>query len=211
MKVLLQAAVLTLIALPAFSAEIVNRQGGKCLSAEGGLKDGARIVAYNCTGAKTENFVVEGGRLKIAGSTWCAQSDNRNEKSEIRLRRCVSGDSGHKLQNFDFNANTIGHNTGFCLDTKVGIGQEVATMISWAHQPTVLAKCSGLTNQNWYTGTFKSGQTLASIADGTTFWVPGVAGMFEKRGDTVITGDKTATVSAEKIIAKNGGKIVQSN
>ena len=206
----LQAALVTLIALPAFSAQIVSRQGGKCLSAEGGVKVGARVVAYNCTGANNENFVIEGGRLKIAKTDLCAQSASRNEKADIRLKKCVAGDEGHKLQNFDFHDQAIGHNTGYCLDIKVGVNGEAATPIPWANQPTVLTKCSGLTSQNWYLGQFKTGQTLESIRDGATFWVPGVAGMFEKRGNAVLAGE-VAAPAAQKILAANGGKIVESN
>jgi hypothetical protein len=73
-----------------------------------------------------------------------------------------------------------------------------------------MAKCSGLTSQDWYVGQFKTAQTLDSIKDGTTFWVPGVAGMFEKRGNTAYAGE-TASPAAQKVLAANGGKIVESN
>jgi hypothetical protein len=210
MKNFLQAALVTLIALPVFSAELVSRQGGKCLSAEGGAKAGARVVATSCTGAANENFVIEGGRLKIAKSNLCAASDSRTEKSEIHLRKCMAGDEGHKLQNFEFHDQAIGHNTGYCLDIRGGVNEEASSNIGWARQPAILAKCSGLTSQNWYQGEFKTGQTMESIKDGATFWVPGVAGMFEKRGNTVVSGE-TAAPAAQKIMASNGGKIVESN
>lgn len=210
MKHFLTAAIVTLIALPAFSAQIVTRQGGKCLSAEGGVRNGARLVAYNCTGAANENFVIEGGRLKVAKTNWCAQAESRNERAEVRLRKCVPGDAGHKLQNFDFHDKAIGHNTGYCLDLKVQINGEAGSSVPWSHQPTVMAKCSGLTSQDWYVGQFKTAQTIESIKDGTTFWVPGVAGMFEKRGNTAFAGE-TASPAAQKVLAANGGKIVESN
>lgn len=210
MKNFLQAALVTLIALPVFSAEIVSRQGGKCLSAEGGAKEGARVVAINCTGANNENFIVEGGRLKIAKTNLCAQSESRNEKAEIRLRKCVSGDAGHVLQNFEFHEQAIGHNTGFCLDIKGQVSEEAASNIKWSRQPAILAKCSGLTGQDWFAGQFKTGQTLDSIKDGTMFWVPGIAGMFEKRGNAVLSGE-APTPTAQKILASNGGKIVEGD
>ena len=200
---------MSLILSPAFAGEIVSKLGGKCLNAEGGIKDGARVIAFNCSGSPNENFAVDNGRLKIAGSDWCAQTDTTSENSEIHLRKCVSGPTGDKLQNFAFHGKAIGHNTGYCMDLKGGVAGQVASNISWGNQPTILFKCNDQANQSWYTGTFQTGQTTKSIKDGTVFWVPGVTGMFEKRGDEIVSqGGGNLKNSGGKIVAQGGGNIV---
>jgi hypothetical protein len=200
-----------LLSLSAFGSEIVSKQGGKCLNAEGGVKDGARLIAYNCSGAANENFVLEGGRLKLAGTTWCAQSDSRNSGSEVRLRKCVSGSAGDALQNFAaWPGNQIGHNTGLCLDLKGGIAGQLAANIPWVNQPAILYTCNHQANQAWISGTFKSGQTVASIPEGTKFWVPGIAGAFEKRGGKIVAQGAGNIVAqgAGNIVAQGAGNIV---
>lgn len=210
MKKFLKIAIVTILTIPAFGAEIVHKQAGKCLAAEGGVKDGSKVIAFDCTGAANESFVIEGGRLKIAGTGWCAQAETRNEGSEVRLKKCMAGDEGHKLQNFAFNGQTIGHNSGYCLDVKGGFRAQVASKVPWTNKPAVLAKCNGTSDQMWFSGTFKAGQNLQSIKEGTVFWVSGLAGMFEKKGSDIVAQDGVKIKS--QIFAQGGGNIVtQSN
>ena len=187
---------------------IVSKQGGKCLNAEGGARDGARIIAYNCSGAPNEDFRLEQGRLMLGGM--CAQADTRKEGSEVRLRRCDLSGNGNALQNFaPRSGNTIGHNTGHCLDLKGGIVGAVFAKIPWVNQPAVLWGCHGQDNQAWFKGNFRSG---ANIAVGTKFWVPGVVGAFEMRsGNVVASGGGNVVASGDgNVVASGGGNIVSA-
>ena len=146
------------------SNEIVSKQGGKCLNAEGGTKDGARIIAYNCSGAANEDFRMQQGRLVLGSTGWCAQADSRSAGSEVRLRRCDVSANGNALQNFAFgDGNKIGHNTGYCLDLKGGIAGGVATAIPFVNQPAVLWTCHGGDNQKWFKAEFRSGANIPSL------------------------------------------------
>src|SRR5688572_31023541 len=82
------------------SNTIVSKQGGKCLNAEGGARDGARLIAYNCSGAANEDFRFERDRLVLGSTGLCAQADSRNQGSEVHLRKCDFSGNGTPLQNF---------------------------------------------------------------------------------------------------------------
>lgn len=211
MKSILILAI-TFLSASLFASEIVSKQGGKCLNAEGGIKDGARLIAYNCGGAPNEDFVLDGGRLKLAGSTWCAQADSRNQGSEVHLHKCNTTPAGDALQNFSsWPGNQIGHNTGMCLDLKGGFIGQMATIVPGVNQPAILFGCNKQDNQSWIvSGVFKKAQTFASIADGTKFWIPGMVGAFEKRGNNIVAqgGGNIVAQGGGNIVAQGGGNIV---
>ncbi len=207
MKLLL---IVSLCAVSAFAGEIVSKQGGKCLTAESGAKEGSRIVASNCTGASTENFFLDGARMTLVGTELCVQADSRNSVSEMRLRKCNTAPAGDALQNFGFHGSEIGHNTGLCLDLKGGTVGPTATMIPWVNQPAILFNCNKQPNQAWMTGTFKSGQTVTTIEEGTQFWIPGMSGLFEKKGGKIVAQGSGQTIAqgSKNVVAQSGGKII---
>ena len=111
---------------PAQAQSIVSRLGGVCIDAEGGVREGARLLGYPCHGGTNQQFEFVNSpntRLRVSGTGLCASSEGRQQGAEIRLRQCDMSPAGNARQNFGWwSMDAIGHNTGFVMDLSGGWG-----------------------------------------------------------------------------------------
>lgn len=200
-----------LISVSALSAQIASKEGGKCFNVEGGIREGGRLIGYNCTGAANENFVFERERLKLMGTNLCAEATSRNSGAEIRMKKCNFTNSGTALQNFgQWADNQIGHNSGMVMDLEGGWVGGTWSSVSGTNQRVVLYTNNHQNNQKWQTGTWKTGQTFQSLPQGQVFTVPGYKGWLEKRGNNIVAagGGNIVAAGGGNIVAAGGGNIV---
>lgn len=202
------AVAITLCAPKAAAAQnVFSGVGGVCLNVEGGVIDGARIIGWNCSGADNEKFVIEGGRLKLSGTNWCAESVSRAEGAQLRLRGCNRED---QLQNFAFWTNDrMGHNSGYCVDLK-GAG--------WFGQnnghgkPVVLWTCkAGERNQQWFAGGgVRSRIAVSSLRAGSRVIIAGRPGIWTWNGSALIGNDGSTLIGNDgsTLVGNDGASLV---
>ena len=175
---------------------IVNNDGGVCIDAEGGVRAGARLIAFSCHGGGNQNVKMTGGRLKIG--SLCATADSRNQGSEIRLQSCASGESSDlgQRQNFAWwDGGYIGHNTGYVL---AAAGRHWGT-----NRPLCLWAKEGRSDQKWRAGTFMQFTEQTTFNSATrVVYVPG------QQGSYAVSGGRIVAAGAGNIVAAGGGNIV---
>jgi len=173
---------------------LVNSDGGICLDAEGGMKVGARVIAYTCHGGSNQQVQLTRGRL-IVGNSICVTAKKREKGSELYLAGCDYTSNGDALQNFAWWGNgVIGHNTGFILG---------AASKSWStNRPLCLWTKEGRADQTWRLGTvmrYATGMTFNSST--RLVMIPGKQGAIEVRSGGVISRDGAGLIG-------NGGSLV---
>ena len=180
---------------------IVNNDGGVCIDAEGGLRPGARLIAFSCHGGDNQNAKIVGGRLKIGNL--CATADSRNQGAEIRLQNCVSGEGSDlgQRQNFAWwTGGHIGHNTGYVLAAS---GRHWGT-----NRPLCLWSKESRSDQKWRTGTFMQISASTRFNEATkVVYVPGQQGSYRVSGGQLIGADGGTLVAAGagNIVAAGAG------
>jgi hypothetical protein len=170
---------------------LVSQQGGLCLDAEGGIRDGAKVLSYPCNNGPNEHWSLERGRLVANGGQYCAQAEGRNPTATIVLKACNWSDSGNYLQNFArWPGNRIGHNSGNVIQNGFG----------WGARPVMLgAPNGGETWKQWRWGTM---QQAAQARPGQDYMLPNRQGVFHFSGGKLIGND------GGTLVATGGGNIV---
>jgi hypothetical protein len=201
--ILLLAFSLTLVIGGTASADVlVNSDGGICLDAEGGMKAGAKVIAYTCHGGNNQQVQLTRGRL-IVGNSMCVTARKREKGSELYLAGCDYSSNGDALQNFAWWGNgTIGHNTGFIL---------AAASRSWStNRPLCLWNKEGRADQTWRLGTvlrYTSGMKFNSATK--LVMIPGKQGAIVVRGGQLITDNGAGVISRDGAgLISNGSSIV---
>ena len=194
------AALSALSALPARAQAIVSQIGGVCLNVEGGVKLGARIIAWSCAGGANEKFVADGSWIKLAGTNYCLGAESRNKGAQIRLQQC---NNNFSTQNFAFSGMLIKHNSGYCMNLSgagwFGIQDAVG-------KPAILWDCqSNAYNEQFYRGNSPA-QTVNtnSLPRGAHIAVAGRIGTYVWNGDM-----KTLVAQGGgNLVAQGGGNLV---
>lgn len=166
---------------PAQAQSIVSRLGGVCIDAEGGVREGARLLGYPCHGGANQQFEFVNSpntRLRVKGTGLCASSEGRQQGAEIRLRQCDMSAAGNARQNFGWwSMDAIGHNSGFVMDLSGGWGGQVWSSWSGQTQPIVLWRSHGGENQQWRFADPPRPLPLARIPNSQPYVVPGHKGL----------------------------------
>ncbi len=196
------------------AALMMSQLGGVCMDAEGGVREGARLLGYPCHGAANQNFEFVNSpntRLRAVGTNFCASSDSRSQGSEIRLRACDFSNHGNALQNFaPWQGYLIGHNTGYVMDLSGGWGGQLLTAFSGMRQPVVLWGKHGGENQRWAFGYMKRYSSWSQVSDGSYFAIRGLKGLFLKRGNSVVDANSgnLIGVDAGTLIGVDAGTLI---
>lgn len=181
--------------------DIVNNDGGVCIDAEGGARDGARLIAYACNGQPNQMVTID-NRLRFG--SLCAQADSRNEGSEIHLHSCSGNDS---LQGFAWWRN---NESGSCTAQNPCIGHNSGRVLAAAgsyfpgNRPLCLWSYHGISNQHWKTGHHASLQAGSVVLFPS--WVTQVRVDGKPGVSTVSNG--LITVDGAGVIAQGGGNVI---
>ena len=123
----------------------LSGMGGKCLDAEGGVREGARVIGYACHGQANQTFDharSSSGPMRIGGLCVDAQGGAGRQGDELILWKC----NGQKNQSWQWSGNRLVGVNNLCVDLKGGDGHWLG------NQPAILWSCNGQKNQAWYWG-----------------------------------------------------------
>lgn len=228
----LMAAVVVTLAAGVAEGQLVSGMGGMCLNAEGGLRPGARLIVWPCSGANNEQWKIGKPRginetriytpnattKAYDGTTvpYCAQAASRNDGAEIFAQPCDNNQTA--LQNFaSRGGSTIGHNTGYCVDVRGGWGGWGITNLAGAvfgtnrNVPVILSGCHGQYNQVWKK-VKRSGSSISksSLSPGDVVTVAGKGGFLKWTGSGLIGADGGTLVAAGagNLISEDGSTLV---
>jgi hypothetical protein len=207
-------ATINVIPVSAKAQQIMSSMGGVCIDAEGGARNGARLVGYPCHSGANQRFEFVNGsntRLRVVGTDLCAASDSRNQGSQIRLRPCEYGSNGNHLQNFGVRSrNMIGHNTGYVVDLSGGWGGRILSFFPGQLQPLVLWGSHGADNQRWYRVQNRRYANYKNVPDGAMFAVPGMKGTFMKQSNQVLDASTGALIGLDgaSLIGLDGASLI---
>ena len=147
---------------------LVSHMGAKCLNAEGGSSEGARLVGFPCGPGGSNEIFWFGTNGTITQGSLCLDDagGQGKEGDQVILYHCT----GARNQQWHYTGNgEIEGVNGLCIDLAGGgsVWYSVNPIIGgrgFNNQPAILYRCSGADNQRWYKGAPVSKQDVASIA-----------------------------------------------
>lgn len=117
-----------------------------CIDAEGGVRQGARLIVWDCHGGDNQRFTLSNGRLMLGSFCVDAASGMGRNGDDIILWPCHGGANQRwelKRPRRDMGAQIVGVN-GRCIDIYRGDSSRGAVLKLW--------DCHGGRNQAWATG-----------------------------------------------------------
>lgn len=199
----------SLLSPVAYSAEwiLMSGMGAKCLDVEGGaIKQGARVIGYNCHGNTNQRFAVtNGGTIKIGGLCVDAAGGAGRDGDGLVLWGCHGG--ANQQWRYENSTNRIVGIQGKCIDLEGGAGH-------WfGNQRAVLWSCHGATNQKWYFSKLVNanqvrGGNRVSAGQLTTIKPP--SGIIAGGAGNLIANDGVSILAggAGNLIANDGASII---
>lgn len=195
------------------ASDIVNNDGGFCISAAGD-----HLVMRRCDGSPNQQVTVD-GHLRIGGM--CAQPDGDTPGKEIHLKPC----SNDRLQNFAWW--THGEGSGQCTSTRPCIGHVTGNVLAAAgtyigERPLCLWNQPSKSDAHWKTGSHAVLQPGSFVVFPS--WVreirvdgkPGVSyvsnGLISQDQAGVISHDGGTVIAsgAGNVIAAGAGNVIAS-
>jgi hypothetical protein len=133
--------------------QIISRMNGLCLNVEGGrLEVGARLIMWNCQGARNEQFYAQpissdgrvgGGMRLIAGGSrgsLCVEAA-ATQGQQLRLAQCRDDAPGQSWRFQARGARPLISGGNMCANIEGERDAERARVISW--------RCVGAINEGW--------------------------------------------------------------
>jgi len=133
--------------------QIISRMNGLCLNVEGGrLEAGARLIMWNCEGARNEQFYAQpitsdgrvGGRMRLiaggSGGALCVEAA-ATQGQQLRLAQCRDDLAGQVWRFEARRARPLISGGNLCANIEDARDAERARVISW--------RCVGAINEGW--------------------------------------------------------------
>lgn len=124
----------------------LSDHSNKCIDAEGGIGQGARLITYDCHGGSNQRFTLSGGRLMLGGLCVDASGGYGRNGDDIVLWTCHGGANQRwslRKPRRDMGYQIVGIN-GRCIDIYRAQSHNGAPLKLW--------DCNGGRNQTWASG-----------------------------------------------------------
>jgi hypothetical protein len=217
-----------LMASDAGAQTLLSGMGGMCLNAEGGLRPGARLIVWPCSGGSNELWTI--GRPRGINDTriytpnatttafdgsivpYCVEAQHRDNGAQLFARPCDNNKTS--LQNFAWRGgNTVGHNSGRCLDVlggwgAWGIANTIGAAFGNRNVPVGLYNCHGGYEQQWFRAEAPRRSVPASVS---RFSIAGRAGSYTFRNGQFFRIEANGQMVAAgglNLIGPDGGTLV---
>lgn len=182
---------------------LVSGMGGKCLDAEGGIRDGVRFLGYQCHGGANQKFTIPPGQsqsiqIKMGGLCLSVRG-NGNERDPVILQQCGNNRPSTQLWNLS-NNELVSAASGRCVDLEGGAGH------FFGNQPAILFNCHHQSNQKWYVGKLVNAGKINNahlIQPGQRFDIRPIGGNVINAG-----GANVINAGGANVIAAGGGNVI---